>query len=90
MSNNNPFDIKKTDLGDNRAGIDRLGVDELFSHAQSSTAPICLVCGNLAQYKLIPKHKRLANAEIESKGYSCSYCISQRFISPEDYKLQEL
>lgn len=90
MSTHNPFDISTADLGDNNSGIDRLGVDSLFSNTHSSSSPICLICSQPAQYKLIPKHKHLDTAQIQDKGYACKHCISQHYVSPTDYRLREL
>lgn len=84
------FNISKADLGNNTMGIDRLGIDELFSSASTGTAHRCLVCTNMPDYKMIPKHKRVATAEIEDRGYVCKHCVSIQAINPTDFKLKEL
>jgi len=88
--NNSPFDISTHDLGDATSGIDRLGVDQAFSTASLHSATTCIICNNTAAYKLIPKHKHLNTAEIEDRGYACQHCITQRYVSPDDYGLREL
>jgi len=85
----NPFDITSYDLGDNKTGIDRLGVDRLFSNTHNNNH-ICLICSKIPKYRLIPKQDHLATAEIQDRGFICAYCIQQGYIDPDDYGLREL
>lgn len=85
-----PFDIQRHDLGDNKSGIDRLGVDQLFSTADLYDNAKCSICSNVPAYKLVPKHKHLQTAYMEDKGYVCNHCVQMQYISPNDYKLKEL
>lgn len=88
--NNNPFDMTKSDLGDPTSGVDLLGVDQKFSTAGLSTGINCLICTNTAKFKIIPKHSHLDTAEITDRGYICGHCMTQGYISPDDYGLREL
>lgn len=85
-----PFNNSTSNLGSSTEGIDRAGVDDLFTSSYLRTHTSCLICGNGAKYKLIPKHKHLNTAEIQDKGYACVHCIQSKFISPTDYKLVDL
>lgn len=84
------FNISTNELGDSTIGIDRLGIDELFSSASTGTAHRCLVCTNTPHYKMIPRNKRVATAEITDRGYVCKHCVSIQAINPKDFNLKEL
>lgn len=90
MAKDDAFKSYTIDLGDHKVGIDSLGVDNLFTSSQYSSSAKCLICGNTPSVKLIPKHTRLATAEIESKGYACDHCLRQQYINPQDYSLRKI
>ena len=72
----NIFSNKKCDLGVSSFGLTRGQVDDMLKHSHSSTDTRCVICGNTAQYKLVPKDDRYNTAQIEDKGYVCGNCLS--------------
>lgn len=87
---NSPFTNQPANLTSDIVAVDRQGVDSLFSTATPSTSSICIICSNPAEYRLVPKHKHLNTAEIQDKGYACTHCIQQQYISPTDYALKKI
>ena len=84
------FNISSNDLGNSDIGIDRLGIDQLFSTANSGTSHRCIVCTNIPHYKMVPRHRKVATAEIADRGYVCQHCVRIQAINPNDFNLKEL
>ena len=87
---NNHFQLSEYDLGadPNTEGISKEQVDDIFL-GLNTTGSLCLICGNTADYKLVPKHKHLNTAEIQDRGFVCTHCL-QAHINPNDYGVRKL
>ena len=73
----NPFSTQQYDLGCNDTfGLTKEQVDDALRYPPHDTGIKCLICGNTAQYKLIPKKEKYNTAQIQDKGYVCGRCLS--------------
>lgn len=87
----NPFDTSLNDLGaDSTCGIDRATVGNMLLEAQYGSGTPCLICGNTASYRLIPKTKLVNTAEIQTKGFICEHCLRMNYLDSSQYGIRPL
>lgn len=89
-SQTNPFHTHQYDLGTTSA-YTRSEVDEIFRVAPFNV-PVyaCIVCGQPAQYQLIPKAGNIPQHILDREGYICQYHLEQKLYSPQYYAIRPL
>lgn len=91
-NSNNGFSDNSYDLGlDSTFGFTKAQVSEDLKRSQFSRGYVCLICGNTAQYKLLPKSPKYNTVDIQDKGYVCGHCLNiNSNIDKAKYGIKEL
>jgi hypothetical protein len=85
------FDNTNYDLGVDTFGLTKDAVDEVLRGSQYTHGCRCILCGNTAQYKIIPKAPEFDTAEVQDKGYVCGNCLTNTTnIDKRNYGVREL
>jgi hypothetical protein len=86
----NVFDSTRCDLGTSGYGMGIADIDNMLKHSAYPESTPCLVCGQAAKYKLVPKKASCNTAEIQDKGFICEYCLQSKAISSKDYGIRDM
>lgn len=71
-------------------GTTKTLVDYEFLTNSAASTYICIVCGQDAIFKLMPKSGVYDSAELENRGFICQHCIQSGAIDPKIYDLRHV
>jgi len=65
-------------------------VDAKFQVANVPRTPLCVVCQQVARYKLVSKVEHIPQHTLDKDGYICQHCMQRQYFNPDIFALRDL